>query len=349
MNRLRSHLLSRTGLFFALSLAAFVLPAMPQSDPPATTEPIAQPALDALLADLNASLAEHEPAAFAGLWIEHAPRFRVIVQFAGEPAGNLWDYVPPELASDVTVHFVKNSLQSLELLQARADRVARKANVPMDSAINIVENRLALMTTDAAGLLAALKEANEAAEESTGLDLLEGSEVVEVESRDLGLNEAVLEDNGNGTVTSDRRYGIDAPKATKTFYIPNEYGNVKTSGSGRGCRAYALSPQFLKGASTGDTVRLGIPCTIDAGGWWDNGNCRFVVVHNGRSWSNSVSSDKWFSAYLFVTIPGSYFVQNKVILTRIDVWGNDGVWWSCNADTSQVAGNYPDDQLYISP
>src|SRR5215204_2617578 len=67
-----------------------------------------------------------------------------------------------ELYPHVEVRTVRRSLQALAAVQAASHRAARAQGVPMESSIDIPENRVALFTTNPGLLIAALRAADEA-------------------------------------------------------------------------------------------------------------------------------------------------------------------------------------------
>ena len=66
---------------------------------------------------LNAELAAKEPATFAGLWVEHGPGYRIVVQFAGRGEARLQRLLRSarfyELYPHVEVRTARRSLRAL--------------------------------------------------------------------------------------------------------------------------------------------------------------------------------------------------------------------------------------------
>jgi len=105
---------------------------------------------------LDGLLAEHEPATFAGAWIEHAPVFHVVVLLT-DPATDIDDYVAATgLEGRIEVRAVEHSLESLE---AEAARILQGGGTrPFDLSIDVFNNRLELKVTSIEALSAYLAE-----------------------------------------------------------------------------------------------------------------------------------------------------------------------------------------------
>ena len=115
--------------------------------------------------DLERSLAEQEKDTFAGLWIEHKPQFRVVVQFTEQERAEeekIKSYLPQEeelLAKSVDIRTAKFSLQQLVGAQQTALGATRNLKVPLDSGINIQENRVEIYVLDRAAFMSTLQGA----------------------------------------------------------------------------------------------------------------------------------------------------------------------------------------------
>lgn len=95
--------------------------------------------------DLNAQLLNNESTTFAGLWLEHKPTFRVVVQFAGIAKHNIATYTQnKELASIVEVRTAKTALIDLEKAQVKALSSFARNDIPIESGINVQKNRVEL-------------------------------------------------------------------------------------------------------------------------------------------------------------------------------------------------------------
>jgi PKD domain len=102
------------------------------------------------IGELDAALTEEEPATFAGLWIEHQPRYHVVVRFtdraserrlrvrvAGGPLAELVETRPAQW-----------TLAELQAQQREIRTAARRAGVDANSDINVYENRVELHVVD---------------------------------------------------------------------------------------------------------------------------------------------------------------------------------------------------------
>lgn len=114
-------------------------------------------ALQDIAGDLEAKLVENESETFAGLWLEHSPAFRVVVQFT-EANKDISAYVIPELAEVVEVRTAKVALSVLEADQLAAMAAADKAGIPAESEINVQANAVELYVVDRSRLDSAVAE-----------------------------------------------------------------------------------------------------------------------------------------------------------------------------------------------
>lgn len=109
---------------------------------------------------LDAQLAKNERATFGGLWIQHTPRFRVVVRFTRSGRQTVRPYIQDgPLASLVEVRTGGVSLATLEATQAEQSRNARRLGIRVDSRINVSENRVEIEVTDRSRLDAGLRAA----------------------------------------------------------------------------------------------------------------------------------------------------------------------------------------------
>lgn len=111
--------------------------------------------------DLEVKLRAKEQDIFAGLWIQHAPQFRVIVQFIRDGEETIRPYiVNGPLANIVEVRPAHVTLAKLEADQKVALRAIRAVGVPVDSGLNVFQNRVEVYVTDHARLDTALQVAS---------------------------------------------------------------------------------------------------------------------------------------------------------------------------------------------
>jgi hypothetical protein len=112
------------------------------------------------IGDLNADLAVNERATFAGLWIEHTPRYRGIVMFTHDAEDTIQRYIEDEpLADIVEVRTAGATMSELIAAQVAANSAVREAGVSISSAINVIENRVELFATDPESVTRILREA----------------------------------------------------------------------------------------------------------------------------------------------------------------------------------------------
>ncbi len=117
--------------------------------------------LQELAGVLDAELAVREQETFAGLWIQHAPQFRIIAQFTRNGEETIRPYVENGLLADIIeIRTAKVSLAELQAAQATAMRAIGDLGISMNSGINLPENRVELYVAEPAQLEAALRKAN---------------------------------------------------------------------------------------------------------------------------------------------------------------------------------------------
>ena len=100
------------------------------------------------LRNLESILTRDNPNTFAGLWIEHQPRFKIVVQFVGEPQKDISNYIKKELQDVIEVRRTETSLVDLEKLRSDAlDIIATEGEIPIESSLNVQKNRVELYVT----------------------------------------------------------------------------------------------------------------------------------------------------------------------------------------------------------
>jgi hypothetical protein len=107
--------------------------------------------------DLEAELSMRETKTFAGLWLEHTPEFRLVVQFTHDAKETIELYIPQELADITEVRTAGVSLEDLQDAQLRAISSVRDAGILVESGINVFENCVELYVADRARFDAALQ------------------------------------------------------------------------------------------------------------------------------------------------------------------------------------------------
>ncbi|GJM40332.1 MAG: hypothetical protein DHS20C20_06140 [Ardenticatenaceae bacterium] len=98
---------------------------------------------------LNNKLMTNEQNTFAGLWIEHTPKFNVVVQFTQGNTEQIWSYVKNSPLIDILeIREANMSLFELKNVQEAAKLAAQESDTLFDFDINIVQNRVELYVLD---------------------------------------------------------------------------------------------------------------------------------------------------------------------------------------------------------
>lgn len=94
--------------------------------------------LQGLIGQLDAALSEHESTTFAGLWIEHTPRYRIVVQFTQDAQRTIAKYIHShELAEVLEVRTAGSSLAELREAHAQAFEALMGEGITFDSGIDV--------------------------------------------------------------------------------------------------------------------------------------------------------------------------------------------------------------------
>jgi len=110
---------------------------------------------------LNDELTAKEQDTFAGLWIQHKPEFRIIVQFTRDGEKTVQPYIEKgPLADIIEVRSAKVTLAELETIQTTGLPIISKLGIPVDSGINVFENRVEIYVVERERLDDALRKAN---------------------------------------------------------------------------------------------------------------------------------------------------------------------------------------------
>ncbi|MBN2002440.1 MAG: hypothetical protein JXA21_03710 [Anaerolineae bacterium] len=111
------------------------------------------------IGELNTHLIGKEQSTFAGLWIQHSPQYRVIVYFTHNGKETIEPYIKDgALDSIVEVRTANTTLKDLENIQDDTLRAVREFGIPVESGINVFENRVELYVTEGTQLTRALQE-----------------------------------------------------------------------------------------------------------------------------------------------------------------------------------------------
>ncbi len=109
---------------------------------------------------LGAALAAGERDTFAGLWVEHRPAYRIVVQFTRDGERTIRPYIAGgPLADLVEVRAARWTLAELEAALAETGRLVRTVAVPATVRLNLQENRVEVHVIDRARFDTALRDA----------------------------------------------------------------------------------------------------------------------------------------------------------------------------------------------
>ena len=94
---------------------------------------------------MDAILARNEADIYAGLWIQHSPQFRIVVQFTQEGNETIHPYIENEpIAVYVETRIVEYTIKELEAAQVATQLEIRDLGIATNSGINMVDNRVEL-------------------------------------------------------------------------------------------------------------------------------------------------------------------------------------------------------------
>jgi hypothetical protein len=98
---------------------------------------------------LQADLIANEPDTFAGLWIEHSPKLRVVVLFTGNAQKTIKpylekEYMTKELADVLDIRKAKVALAELERVTADLNSSLTDLRIRFESELDMVENNIKL-------------------------------------------------------------------------------------------------------------------------------------------------------------------------------------------------------------
>ncbi len=112
------------------------------------------------IGDLQVALTANEPETFAGLWIDHEPEYRLVVQFTRDGEQTIRPYLEGKPWADrVEVRAAQATLASLEAAMAETMRVLQTLDLNVIAALNVKENRVEVIVIDRAWFEAELDKA----------------------------------------------------------------------------------------------------------------------------------------------------------------------------------------------
>jgi hypothetical protein len=131
---------------------------------------------------LRAALAAGERDTFAGLWVQHQPDFRVIVQFTRDGKKTIRPYIEDKPWADlVEVRKASATLVELESALHETIRAIDRLGFDVSCGLNEMENRVEVWVTDRAWFEAVLREANIQLPEYVELVVVEGHSAKEID------------------------------------------------------------------------------------------------------------------------------------------------------------------------
>ena len=114
--------------------------------------------LQSLAGDLDAELSEHAGQTFAGLWIEHTPQFRIVVQFTQNAQDLIASYVNSDkLAEVIVVRTADVSLAELKEAQLEAMAAIKNENIAVESGIDVKAGKVQIYVVERDRLNAAIE------------------------------------------------------------------------------------------------------------------------------------------------------------------------------------------------
>ena len=187
---------------------------------------------------LQSELRRNESETFAGLWLEHTPRYRVIVQFTDNGIETIRRYTQNRpLSQKVEVRRADLSEATLIESQDSVVQLANELGIDNDSRVDIRNNRVELYVLDKAGLNSKLN--------SRGVSLAPEVSVVQVES--LSRPTAKKEIFGGKELTTCTS-GFSVTDGTKE--------GVTTAGHCQNSQAFDNKNLTYEGGTTGGTYDI---------------------------------------------------------------------------------------------
>ena len=96
---------------------------------------------------LNAQLIAKESTTFAGLWLEHKPQFKIVVQFTGAAKPNIAAYTQnKDLVSLVEMRTANLSLVDIEKAQMKAYSAFANSGMRVEAGLNVQKNHVEIYT-----------------------------------------------------------------------------------------------------------------------------------------------------------------------------------------------------------
>ena len=310
-----------------------------------------------LAGELDAKLSASEAPTFAGLWLEHAPQFQVVVQFTRDSEQTIKPYlVDHELAGVIALRSAKVTLVDLQRAQAEAHTLTRSWGIQAESGINVQENRTELYVSHREQLERTLHE--KAA-------IIRWPQNVEI----LGVP-------AMGKADADIYGGLSLSTCTSGFAVRNSSGTrgISTAAHCSNAQSYSGTSLTYRGqrfsgsydvqwhTAPGYTVRNRIR-------WWSDGTTRDITGTVGRS-SQAVGgyvckygkrtfytcgyiSDKNYAPSYVPSVSATFIrVNNTAGYSDLSGSGDSGGPWFLTSNAygthSGSPGADPNDALYMA-
>ncbi len=100
--------------------------------------------LQNVIDDMDANIRENYDDVFAGIYIEHNPEYKVVVQFARMIPSGAFQLIPEALQNDIEIRQVKFTQKELEKARAQAVKLLEKEGLQVISDIDTQENTVLL-------------------------------------------------------------------------------------------------------------------------------------------------------------------------------------------------------------
>ena len=123
---------------------------------------------------LDTELEIKEPETFAGLWIQHTPKFCIVVAFTRDGEETIKKYVSEDVIDYVEVRKVKYSMVELWEARNQVEAFLRDEDISFDSGIYVMDNRVEINVTDRTTIDAAVLEGTLVIPECVVVNVVEG-------------------------------------------------------------------------------------------------------------------------------------------------------------------------------
>ena len=128
-----------------------------------------------VIGELGYTIQSNEPETYAGHWIQHEPKYRMVVAFTRDGGSTICPYIEEHPLFDIVeVRSAVATMVELDRSQTEAMNVANEVGIRAESGTNVMQNRVELYVLDSGQLDAALEKA--------GLALPDHVHVIEVSS-----------------------------------------------------------------------------------------------------------------------------------------------------------------------